>query len=366
MTAPFPASNRPTLHREGQYAAKLLRSAKRAHAAGVALRFAERNPELAQRFESKFFGDQRVHAEGLIDHLAVALECDRPALFEAQVGWLKSAFAAQQVPVEVLRGTLQALREEVIEELPTEPGRRAASLCEPGLAGFDAVPSALMNHISADKPHARLAQAYLLAVLEGRREDAIELALKALDDGLSVQDLYRHVLSAAQIDVGRMWQRGELHVAEEHMASRATEQVLALVGARLRRVPRLGKRILVTSSNGDLHDIGLKMVAQHLEMAGFDVVFLGASTPGDDVVRAIEDFGVDGLAVAAKLTLHIPACIELIQTVRNSMRGQDLPILVGGAPFVAVPDLWKVVGADAAATHASDAVPAMKMLLHVS
>ena len=69
MTVPFPASNRPTLHREGQYAAKLLRSAKRAHAAGVALRFAERNPELAQRFESKFFGDQRVHAENSLQSI---------------------------------------------------------------------------------------------------------------------------------------------------------------------------------------------------------------------------------------------------------------------------------------------------------
>lgn len=351
------------MDKQGQYAAALLRSAKRAHAAGVGLRFAERHPALAQRFDAQTFGDQRTHSEGLIDHLCVALECDRPTLFDMQVGWLKSAFAANGVPVEVLKGTLEALRDEVGEELPAEAATRAGAICEQALAAFDSAPSTIPDHINADRPHAALAKAYLLALLETRRDDAVALAMKALDDGMSVADLHRHVLSAAQIEIGRMWQRGEIHVAEEHIASRTTEQVLALVGTRLPRAERLKKRVLVTSANGDLHDIGLKMVSQHLEMGGFDTIYLGASTPGSDAVRALVDFRIDAIAVSAKLVLNVPACAELIATVRASEGGATLPILVGGPPFVAVPDLWKVVGADAAATHATDAVPALKMLL---
>lgn len=351
------------MHKQGQFAAALLRSARRAHAAGTGLRFAERHPQLAERFDAKSFGDQRAHAEGLIDHLAVALECDRSTLFEMQVGWLKSAFAANDVPVEVLKGTLEALREEVTEELPLEAATRARTVCDQALATFDSAPSSIPDHIAPDKPHAALAKAYLLALLEARREDAIALATKALDDGLGVPDLHRHVLGAAQIEIGRMWQRGEIHVAEEHIASRTTEQVLALVGARLQRAPRLKKRILVTSANGDLHDIGLKMVSQQLEMGGFDTIYLGASTPGADAVRALVDFRIDAIAISAKLVLHVPPCAELVAAVRASPAGATLPILVGGPPFVAVPDLWQVVGADAAATHAADAVPALKMLL---
>ncbi len=351
------------MDKQGHYAAAVLRSARKAHAAGVALRLAERHPELSARFDAKFFGDARAHAESLLDHLAIAAECGRPALFDHQVGWLKSSFQAQGMPLEALRGSLVALRDEVAEELPSQASRQLLSICEDGIKTLDAAPAELPNHITHASPHARAARDYLLAVLEGRRDDALRLALSLVDGGTPVADVHRHVLSASQVEIGRMWQRGELSVAEEHVASRTTEQVLALLDARLPREARLKKRVLVTSANGDLHDIGLKMVAQQLELAGFDTLYLGASTPGEDVVRAIDDFSVDALAVGAKLTINLPACMDLVACVRASERGRDLPILVGGVPFVVVPDLWKVVGADASASHAADAVPALRMLL---
>lgn len=351
------------MDKQGHYAAAVLRSARKAHAAGVALRLAERHPELSARFDVKFFGDARAHAESLLDHLAIAAECGRPALFDHQVGWLKSSFQAQGMPLEALRGSLVALRDEVAEELPSQASRQLLSICEDGIKTLDAAPAELPNHITHASPHARAARDYLLAVLEGRRDDALRLALSLVDGGTPVADVHRHVLSASQVEIGRMWQRGELSVAEEHVASRTTEQVLALLDARLPREARLKKRVLVTSANGDLHDIGLKMVAQQLELAGFDTLYLGASTPGEDVVRAIDDFSVDALAVGAKLTINLPACMDLVACVRASERGRDLPILVGGLPFVVVPDLWKVVGADASASHAADAVPALRMLL---
>jgi len=351
------------MDKQGHYAAAVLRSARKAHAAGVALRLTERHPELSARFDVKFFGDARAHAESLLDHLAIAAECGRPALFDHQVGWLKSSFQAQGMPLEALRGSLVALRDEVVEELPSQAARQLSSICEDGIRALDAAPAELPNHINHASPHAKAARDYLLAVLEGRRDDALGLALSLVDGGTPVTDVHRHVLSASQVEIGRMWQRGELSVAEEHVASRTTEQVLALLDARLPRGARLKKRVLVTSANGDLHDIGLKMVAQQLELAGFDTLYLGASTPGEDVVRAIEDFSVDALAVGAKLTINLPACMDLVACVRASERGRDLPILVGGVPFVVVPDLWKVVGADASASHAADAVPALRMLL---
>ena len=351
------------MDKQGHYAAAVLRSARKAHAAGVALRLAERHPELSARFDVKFFGDARAHAESLLDHLAIAAECGRPALFDHQVGWLKSSFQAQGMPLEALRGSLVALRDEVAEELPSQASRQLLSICEDGIKTLDAAPAELPNHITHASPHARAARDYLLAVLEGRRDDALGLALSLVDGGTPVADVHRHVLSASQVEIGRMWQRGELSVAEEHVASRTTEQVLALLDARLPRETRLKKRVLVTSANGDLHDIGLKMVAQQLELAGFDTLYLGASTPGEDVVRAIDDFSVDALAVGAKLTINLPACMDLVACVRASERGRDLPILVGGVHFVVVPDLWKVVGADASASHAADAVPALRMLL---
>lgn len=344
------------LDAHGQYVAALVLSARKAHASGAVLRMSAAHPEQVAAFGADGFAELQSRAEGLIEHLAQALIVDRPALYEDQVGWLKQAFVARNIELSALRHLLRALRDELAAELPAEAARSAAAVAEKGLVHFEAAPSETPSPIEGTGVHVELARRYLLAVFEGRRLDAIRLAEDAIAGGMSVTDLYSKVLGRAQVEIGRMWQRGEIHVAEEHLSSRITEQVMAIVNARMPRKPRNGKRVLITSANGDLHDIGLRMVADHFEMAGWDVVFLGASTPAEDVALAVRDFEVDLVAVAAKLVLHVRTTAELIQAVRGTARGRSVPILVGGYPFQFVPDLWRIVGADGVASSAVEAV----------
>ncbi|MCY2959397.1 MAG: cobalamin-dependent protein [Planctomycetota bacterium] len=340
----------------GQFVASLLLSARKAHAAGAVVRMSTAHPEQMAELGRTGFPDLQVHAESLVDHVAQALLVGCPALYEDQVGWLKQAFAARHADLTALRHLLRALRDELAAELPAEAARSAAAVAEAGMKHFEVAPSESPSPLEGTGIHVELARQYLLAVFEGRRLDAIRLAENAIAGGMSVTDLYSKVLGRAQIEIGRMWQRGEIHVAEEHLSSRITEQVMSIVNARMPRKPRNGKRVLITSANGDLHDIGLRMVADHFEMAGWDVVFLGASTPPEDVAMAVRDFEVDLVAVAAKLVLHVRPTAEMIQAVRAATRGRNLPILVGGSPFQIVPDLWKIVGADGVASSAVEAV----------
>lgn len=354
------------LDTHGQFVAALMLSARKAHAAGAVLRMSAASPRELGAFGSAGFADLHTHAEGLIDHIGTAAIVGRPALYAHQVGWLKQSFAARGVELAALRHLLVALREELRQELPAEAARTAAAIADAGIAHFDVAPSDSPGPLDADGPHVDLARRYLLAVFEGRRLDAIRLVEEAIAGGLSVSDLYSKVLGRAQVEIGRMWQRGEIHVGEEHMSSRITEQVMATVNARMPRQPKNGKRVLVTTANGDLHDIGLRMVADHFEMGGWDVVFLGASTPAEDVSLAVRDFDVDLVAVSAKLVLHVRTTAELIQQVRAGNPGRKRPILVGGAAFQIVPDLWQIVGADGVAAHAAEAVTVGDKLTRVA
>jgi methanogenic corrinoid protein MtbC1 len=349
-------STLPHLDAHGQFVAGLLLSARKAHAAGVVLRANSADPRLLEAFGPSGFADLQTHAEGLIEHMAQALTVGQPALYAHQAGWLKQAFAARGSPLDALRRLLVAIRDEVGEELPAEARAVAVACAEAGLRHFEAAPAETPSPLEGAGSHVELARRYLLCVLEGRRLDAIALAEQALASGLGVTELYTQVLGRAQIEIGRMWQRGEIHVAEEHLSSRITEQVMAIVNARMPRKPRNGRRVLITSANGDLHDIGLRMVADHFEMAGWEVVFLGASTPAEDVAAAVHDFEVDLVAVAAKLVLHVRATAEMVAAVRAATPGRRLPILVGGTPFQVAPDLWRVLGADGCAGSAVEAV----------
>ena len=102
-----------------------------------------------------------------------------------------------------------------------------------------------------------------------------------------------------------------------------------------------------------VEDIGARMVSDHFEMAGWDSIFLGADTPSDALVRVISDFGADLVAVSSGLGINVRATAALVKAIHAS---GDVPVLVGGLPFLAVPGLWKDVGADASADNPGAAV----------
>ena len=63
---------------------------------------------------------------------------------------------------------------------------------------------------------------YLSALLAGEREAAVEAALQPVVAGADVLDVHLHVLQPALHLIGRHWERGEITVAAEHLATTIT------------------------------------------------------------------------------------------------------------------------------------------------
>jgi methanogenic corrinoid protein MtbC1 len=103
-------------------------------------------------------------------------------------------------------------------------------------------------------------------------------------------------------------------------------------------------------------------------MEGWDTYYLGANTPAEAVLQALDDRDADVLAVSATMTFHVSAVSDLVARVRRNARergnAQLRPrILVGGYPFLAASDLWRKVGADGCARDAQEAVAIANRLL---
>ena len=98
-------------------------------------------------------------------------------------------------------------------------------------------------------------------------------------------------------------------------------------------------------------------------MEGWDAHYLGANTPTDSVLRALEYRRADTVAVSATMTFHVGRIGELIDRIRSSSSGSDVRILVGGRPFNVAGDLWEQFGADGYARDAQGAVSVADRLL---
>lgn len=340
----------------GPFAAALIDATRRAWAASAAVRLRERGVELGPSFAVAGSRDVSTHFDGLLEHLSVALHFDAPPLFLEHLRWTSAAYLGRGIPSEALRASVECLREELEARLPVHASSALVPLWQEAMHVVQAKPVSAPSELLGDSPLVELAREYLLAALEGRRLDALHLVLDAAQRGVEIAALQRDVIGRAQVEVGRMWHQGDLSVVEEHLVSRLSEQVLASLNLNMPRAPRNGRRVLVTGANGDLHDIGLRVIADRFEMAGWDPIYLGASTPFDEAARGALDFKVDLVALGAKLAVHVRPAAAMIAALRAEPRTRSLPVIVGGQPFQLVPDLWSRIGASAAAASADEAL----------
>lgn len=362
------------------FAASLLRNSARGYASAVVGRFAAAPPEVLGGVWPEEFARPIDDTEVRVRHLAEAVAVARPSLFARATAWYKVAFHHRGVPSGYLPANLTWIGEVLRAELPPF----AWSAVEPHLALAAATlpeaPVDLASHLATTAPHGDLAARFLLEVLEGRGDEAFALIRAALGGGVAIEDIHDHVLVPVQRETGRMWLCGEITVAEEHFGSAVVDRVLWLLHDRL-PARRPGQPMVLTLGvGGDLHGIGLRIVAQRLRLAGFEVHDLGSNMPAEDIEWALRDRRVDLVAIAASMLLHLGALRRTVAQVRalaamaggggsagsaGSTGGRRLPVLVGGEPFAGEPELARELGADAGASTAAEAVAAARQLLGV-
>ncbi len=348
------------MDRRGEFVASLLEASPRAFAAGAVARL--------RQGSSDDLGDDGAFSLLLADmelrvrSLAESLAAGRPELLRLDVEWLRETYAARGLSLALVEQGLRCLRQELDESLPKDAARLAVEHLDAALVGLDAVPAPPASPLEAEGPHADLARKLAVAALEGRGGDAAALVLGALEEGSGLAEIHDLVIGPTQVEIGRLWQMGEIHAAEEHLASRIVETSLVLLHTRAPRAKDTGRSVLTASVPGNLHDIGARMIAGCFEAAGWRSYFLGADTPGADLVLAVDEFAPDVVALSVGLGFQIQTTARLVADL-GARSGPPVPVLVGGRVFRAIPDLWKTVGADATARSGAEAVREAERLL---
>ena len=294
--------------------------------------------------------------------LGNAVLMNSPALFEAHILQL-----SQELGTEQIREHIGALRQALLLRLSVGEYVLAASalsaginvLATPAPVGESGPGMALSSEAGRFGP---LVAEYLSLLLAANRTAAQRLLLAEAEAGTDVRDIYLHVLQPAQREVGSLWHSGTISVAEEHYCTAVTAGLMAQLQPYFQQTPRNGRRLLAACIAGDLHTLGLQMVADFLEYEGWEVSYLGASTPLDSIRRMVAEQGVDLLLTAASMPHHVPLLRDLVAALRNDPATRHVRVLVGGRPFVHNADLWERTGADAWAASADEAVSVVRGL----
>ena len=172
--------------------------------------------------------------------------------------------------------------------------------------------------------------------------------------------LYLKVIQPALYEIGRLWEQGRLGVTQEHLATTISRLALAQLYPHLACRPENGKLALVACVEGEFHELGAHMMADLLEMAGFDVRFLGANVPTSALMTTVRAESPQLVVLSATLTTNIEALRRAIAAVRDAARSRVV-LAAGGqaSPGSVLPR----VGCGHGRGIALDAIAAARRLL---
>ena len=97
-------------------------------------------------------------------------------------------------------------------------------------------------------------------------------------------------------------------------------------------------------AQGDLHDIGLNLVATQLEIGGFNVINLGTDTSVKEFLETAKNNDAKIIGISSLLTTSAYYQEELIQKLVKDGIRDNYKVIVGGGPIT--PAWTKKIGAD--------------------
>lgn len=317
------------------------------YAAAIADRHFAAHPEFLERFgalgRTRCLEDARFH----LQYLATALDAGSEAMFLDYIGWTKVVLAKRNVPERDLIANLEIVGTVVDDPLAQQYLRTAIEQL-PSMS--DEVPSFL----DPRAPLWPVASAYLSALLRGSRRDALEVVTQAIEQRAQLRHIYRNVFEPVQQEIGRLWQLNQISVAQEHFCTAATQHIMTQLYARMFSGEKRERRAVAMCVGSELHEVGLRIVTDLLELEGWQTWYLGASVPPAAAVQLVVDQKADLLLVSATLPPHIASVAEVIRVFRTRPELAQAKVIVGGRAFRMAPELWRTIEADGYAANADE------------
>ncbi len=199
-------------------------------------------------------------------------------------------------------------------------------------------------------------------IIEGEYDETVDLINPALEKDISARTLIAGPMATGIAEVGRRFKMDEYFLPEVMMSAKSMHAALGLLKPLIiaEKTEEVGT-VVVGTVQGDLHDIGKKIVAMMLEAAGFTVHDLGVSVPPEEFIASIKEHQPQIVGFSALLTTTMNMQWETIKAIQAEGLREQVRVFVGGAP---ISQAWcDKIGADAYAADALIAVEKAKACL---
>ncbi|MFO7755210.1 MAG: cobalamin-dependent protein [Bacteroidales bacterium] len=168
-------------------------------------------------------------------------------------------------------------------------------------------------------------------LLKGNRKDASGI-IRHMMDSKPVEEIYEGVIRPALYDIGTLWENNRISVATEHMATAITEGIMNEIFPEIISSDRKSRKVVLTSVEGEPHQVGARMVGDLFEINGWDAYYVGSDTPVKELLSFIDEIKPDIIGLSMTVYFNLPALEKTIRAIREKY--SDTEIMVGGQGFI--------------------------------
>ena len=161
-------------------------------------------------------------------------------------------------------------------------------------------------------------------------------------------------------EIGKKYEEDEYFLGDMLLAADAMNECMDVIKPKLKEEKhKLFGKVIIGTPEGDIHDIGKRLVVALLQGQGFKVIDLGVDVPPEKFVEEAMNENPDIIGISGLLTMTISKMTETVTMLKKA--GIKAKIVVGGG--ILSEESCKYIGANAWAKDGWEGVKIIKDLM---
>lgn len=171
----------------------------------------------------------------------------------------------------------------------------------------------------------------------------LETALQRAAVALSQPALVDEVVLPLLREIGRLWQAGSIKIAQEHTASAVVRTFLGGLLSEF-NPPEDAPVMVVSTPQGQGHELGALVVSLTAASQGWQVVYLGPDLPAEEIAAAAQRTGARLVALSLVYPPDSPIVRQQLKKLRRSL-APSVQITTGGRSVSGYAQVLDAIGA---------------------
>ncbi|PYZ98451.1 MerR family transcriptional regulator [Alteribacter lacisalsi] len=143
----------------------------------------------------------------------------------------------------------------------------------------------------------------------------------------TIEKVMSNVLGNLLYEIGELWERGEITTAHEHYV---TAFLRTKIGGIFHTLPVDGllPKVVCVCGPDETHEIGLLIFTLYLRRRGYEVIYLGAGIPEEDLATVIREVAPKMMFLSCTMSAHVHNTLRAGNRIQKNF--PDLRVGVGG------------------------------------